>query len=183
MARPKKYEQGAERITLSLSPEMKNTVEAFCRWYAFTRDRTLGIGETLIEILLDSSVFEEFSKTRPAVVTRPPGPVVTQLALFEAPAPGPVVEARPAPAVEVEAVAPAVETPAPPPASSQDPPDEAAVLKMVRDRRDAPVGAENVRAIAKDAGVDATMLYKALKGERHLTVEARSKLAKHLTSI
>ena len=44
MARPKKYEQGAERITLSLSPETKVVVEAFCRWYSFTRDKTLGIG-------------------------------------------------------------------------------------------------------------------------------------------
>ena len=202
MARPKKYEQGAERITLSLSPETKVVVEAFCRWYSFTRDKTLGIGETLIEVLKTSRAFEEFARTRPDAYLGFDGhmtltvPVVTQLPLFEAPAPkarpdapGPAVEARPSPAVEVEAVAPpvearpAAETPAPPPVGSQDPPDEAAVLKMVRDRRDAPVGAENVRAIAKDAGVDATMLYKALKGERHLTFEARSRLAKYLTSI
>lgn len=149
MARPKKYEQGAERITMSLSPETKSAVEAFCRWYSFTRDKTLGIGETLIEVLMDSEAFAEFTRTRPAIVTRP-GPAA-QLALFDAPAPLPG-------------------------APSQDSPDEVAVLEMVRKR----MAVESVRVIAKGAGVDATSLYKSLKGERHLTTAARQKLTAHL---
>ena len=68
--RPRKFPDGPARYTLVLSPADKAEVEAFSRWFAYTTNQNIGIGEILLTILRQSPEFQAFRKAAP-VVTKP----------------------------------------------------------------------------------------------------------------
>ena len=200
--RPRKYAEGPGRYSITLSPKDKELVEKFLLWVQFHLGKRMGVAEVLLEGVRGSPLYAEFVRVTGYVEGGPAEPKPVSLPLFTEPEPERIpsevtlpqepVTAAPV-ALKPEALpVPVVTLQAPPvePVIAQEPeavkapsnaegvPDEAAVLVLVKAARD--TGGKGVKAIALGAGVDLTMLYKALKGDRHLTSEARKKLFEYL---
>lgn len=194
--RPRKYAEGPGRYSITLSPGDKELVEKFLLWTQFHLGKRMGVAEVLLEGVRGSPLFAEFKRATGYAPGRPPaGP--PNLPLFTEPEPAVGAPAVDAPAeAKVQDAVEAIPEPTEPTPTREEQkpastffgapftaihvPAEDKVLAMIRERRDAPVGAETVKTIAQGAGVDLTMIYRALKGARRLSSEARIKLAEYL---
>ena len=88
MARPKKYEEGPARFTLTLSPADKAVLERFALWLSYSTGKRLGIADCLLMTFRTSREFQAFEKTGGAMgpmfdtraepVQLAPAPVVTK---------------------------------------------------------------------------------------------------------
>lgn len=182
--RPRKYAEGPGRYSITLSPADKDLVEKFLLWVQFHLGKRMGVAEVLLEGVRRSPLFTEFVRVTGYTPGRPSAEPASLPLFTEEPEPAPntpdgAAEMIPEP-VKAAPVEPA-KAPEPVPVSkapnAEGTPDEAAVLELVKAARDA---GKDVKGIARGAGVDLTMLYKALKGDRHLTPEARRRLFGYL---
>lgn len=91
MARPKKYEEGPARFTLTLSPADKAVLERFSLWLSYSTGKRLGIADCLLLTFRTSREFQAFEKTGGAM-----GPMFETRAepVQLAPAPVPVPAAQ-----------------------------------------------------------------------------------------
>ena len=193
--RPRKYAEGPGRYSITLSPADKDLVEKFLLWVQFHLGKRMGVAEVLLEGVRGSPLFAEFKRATGYTPGRPAAEPVS-LPLFTEPEPAGVVEklvsenpelfepVKAAPvASKAEALPVPVVTPQAPPVKKDAPPkavpsaEEAEVLAMVRA---AQAAGKNVKVIALGAGIDLSMLYRTLKGQRNLNPEARKKLFEYL---
>ena len=82
MARPKKYEEGPARFTLTLSPADKAVLERFSLWLSLRVGKRLGIADCLLMTFRSSEEFKAFERAGGAM-----GPMFETAAPVPVPAP------------------------------------------------------------------------------------------------
>lgn len=84
MARPKKYEEGPARFTLTLSPADKAVLERFSLWLSLRVGKRLGIADCLLMTFRSSEEFKAFERAGGAM-----GPMFETAAPVPVPVPAP----------------------------------------------------------------------------------------------